>query len=188
MKPPICTVCKTQFERTYTTTQKVCSPYCAMKDATAKREKKEHREQEKQAKMDRKELRARKEALRPKSYYIKQAQASFNAFIRKRDEGDDCISCQKPPKKINCGHYKTTASQPSLRFHPFNGNIQCEHCNTWKSGAIDLYRPNLIKKIGEENVLWLETEQTRQDLTIDEIKEIGAYYKERLKLLKEGEL
>ncbi len=65
MKPPICTVCKVPFERTYTTTQKTCSPYCAIQDATTKREKKEHREREKQLKSDRRELRARKVAIKP---------------------------------------------------------------------------------------------------------------------------
>jgi len=183
MKQPICKVCKEPFERKYSSIQKTCSIKCSIQDATEKRERKAGADMKRQQKVQRAAHRRRKEALRPKIWYVRQAQAAFNAYIRKRDEGSACISCQKPPKKINCGHYKTTKARPDIRFHPFNGNIQCEHCNTWKSGAIDLYRPNLIKKIGVENVEWLESEQPMQNLTQDDLIEIKQYYKSQLKLL-----
>jgi len=185
MKQPICKVCKEPFERKYSSTQQVCSIKCGIQRARDDGDNIARRAINLQQKAQRAAHRKRKEALRPKSYYVKQAQAAFNAYIRKRDEGSVCISCQKPPKKINCGHYKTTKARPDIRFHQFNGNIQCEHCNTWKSGAIDLYRPNLIKKIGEKNVEWLESEQPMQNLTQDDLIEIKEYYKEQLKLLKD---
>jgi MoaA/NifB/PqqE/SkfB family radical SAM enzyme len=121
--------------------------------------------------------------LKSKSDWLAEAQREFNLYVRVRDAGMPCISCQKPPKKKNAGHYKSVGAYPELRFHPFNNNLQCEHCNSWKSGDPIRYRQNLIKKIGEPNVLWLEGRHEIQHLTIDDIKEIKQYYKEQTKIL-----
>jgi hypothetical protein len=45
------------------------------------------------------------ENLKTSSDYLKIAQQVFNKFIRKRDAGLNCISCDKPCKKENAGHY-----------------------------------------------------------------------------------
>lgn len=163
--------------------QNVCNWKCALERVNRINIKKATQVSKKEESLRKRELRARREAIRPRSYYVKLAQASFNAFIRERDIGQVCISCQKPPKKVQAGHYKTTAARPDIRFHPFNNNLQCFHCNVHKSGAIDLYRPNLIKKIGLKNVEWLEQEQPLQNLTVDDLKDIKQYYKEQLKQL-----
>ena len=168
-------------------TNSVCGWKCALLQVNRINERKATIASKKVDSAKKRDLALRRLALRPKNWYVKQAQQAFNAFVRERDIGQVCISCQKPPKKINCGHYKTTAARSDIRFHPFNGNIQCEHCNTWKSGAIDLYRPNLVKKIGLSNVEWLETQQPMQNLTIDDLIEIKQYYREQLKIIK-GEL
>ncbi len=188
MKPPICTVCKVPFERTYTTMQKVCSPYCAAQDAITKREKKEHREQEKQLKSDRRELRARKVALKSKSDWLREAQTACNAYIRERDKDLPCISCGNTRDVKYCaGHYKTRGGHPEIRFHPFNINKQCDwNCNLNLSGNISNYRPALIEKIGLKNVEWVEGKHEAQNLTIDDIIEIKQYYKQQLKLLRES--
>jgi len=69
-----------------------------------------------------------------------------------------------------------------------NIHKQCnKNCNLSLSGNIPRYRPNLIKKIGLQNVEWLEGPHEIQKLTISDAKEIKAYYKEQLKILK-GEL
>ena len=36
---------------------------------------------------------------------IKATQIIFNKYIRLRDKGQNCISCQKKPLKENAGHY-----------------------------------------------------------------------------------
>ncbi|EAM5917608.1 recombination protein NinG, partial [Salmonella enterica] len=52
-------------------------------------EKKRRREEQKQ----KDKLKIRKLALKPRSYWIKQAQQAVNAFIRERDRDLPCISC-----------------------------------------------------------------------------------------------
>lgn len=37
--------------------------------------------------------------------YVKLAQTVFNKYIRLRDAGNVCISCQKKPLKENAGHF-----------------------------------------------------------------------------------
>jgi hypothetical protein len=129
----------------------------------------------------------RKEALKSKSDWLKEAQTACNAYIRERD-GEICISCgtQKPEIQFAAGHYKSRGSSPALRFHPMNIHSQCnQYCNLQLSGNISNYRPELIKKIGILQVEWLEGKHEAQHWTIDDIKEIKAHYKEQLKLLKQ---
>ena len=93
-----------------------------------------------------------------------------------------------------CGHYLSVGSHPELRYHDFNRNLQCTRCNggAGKYGQFNNkaktvtqeYRENLIKKIGLENVEWLEGPHEAQNLQIDDIKEIKEYYREQLKIIK----
>ena len=78
--------------------------------------------------------------------YIKIAQQVFNKYIRERDKGNVCISCQKKPLKENAGHLFNANNHWSVRFDERNVHLQCEHCNTYLSGNLIYYRENLIKK------------------------------------------
>ena len=82
--------------------------------------------------------------------WVKITQATFNKYIRLRDEDNVCISCQKPPKKQNAGHFFNANNHWSVRFNEDNVHLQCEHCNTFLSGNLIEYQGNLIKKIGQE--------------------------------------
>lgn len=92
---------------------------------------------------------------------LKILERHFNKFIRERDSKDGyfiCISCQKklPTSQMSAGHfYPTTYSVH--RFNEDNVHGQCLFsCNKMKSGNLNEYRINLIKKIGEEKVKWLD--------------------------------
>lgn len=117
--------------------------------------------------------------------WILKTQKVFNAYIRERDIGLVCISCQKPPKKKNAGHYLNANNHWITRFDEDNVHLQCEHCNNSLSGNLIKYRQNLILKIGEERVLELEKKayQTAK-YSIPEVKEILEHYKQKLKRLK----
>lgn len=123
------------------------------------------------------EIKKKKEGLKTRGDYAKEAQAEFNRFIRMRDHGQNCISCQKPPKKKNAGHYRSVGSSPELRFEPLNCHLQCEHCNTYLSSNAIEYRINLVKKIGQANVDWLEGPHDAKKYSIDELKRIKQKYK-----------
>ena len=114
--------------------------------------------------------------------YIKLAQITFNKYIRLRDKGNVCISCQKPPKKENAGHFYNANNHYNVRFDENNVHLQCEHCNTFLSGNLINYRENLLKKIGAEefNVLEGKSKVTRK-FTKEELKEIIETYKKKIK-------
>ena len=114
--------------------------------------------------------------------YIKLAQTVFNKYIRIRDKGQSCISCQKKPLKENAGHFWNANNHWNVRFNEDNVHLQCEHCNTYLSGNLINYRENLLKKIGESkfNLLEVEAKKTRK-FTVQELKEIIATYKQKIK-------
>lgn len=175
LKQKKCKTCKTKFPP-YSSLATACSPKCAVVQAKEAEEKKA-----------RKALKEGREKLKTLTDHLNDAQTACNAFIRERDKHKPCISCgtRKPNIQYCAGHYKTRGGHPELRFHPMNIHKQCnKNCNLMKSGNISEYKPKLIEKIGLSNVEWLEGKQEIQHLTIEDAKEIKAYYKEQLKILK----
>ncbi len=69
-----------------------CSVDCAYKHARVLQDKAKKRKELKA----KRENRERKQALKSRSEWLKEAQAEFNKFIRLRDKKDPCISCGKP--------------------------------------------------------------------------------------------
>ena len=117
--------------------------------------------------------------------WVKITQATFNKYIRLRDEDNVCISCQKPPKKQNAGHFFNANNHWNVRFDEDNVHLQCEHCNTFLSGNLIEYQGNLIKKIGQEkyDALCFIARITRK-FSIHELQEINEIYKAKIKNLK----
>ncbi len=177
IKQKKCKYCETLFYPIKTTAT-VCTWECANLLAKEKSEKKKAKEWN----VRKKEL---KEGLMSLQDWIKIAQTHFNTYIRLRDKGNVCISCEKPAKKENAGHFFNANNHWSVRFDERNVHLQCEHCNTFLSGNLIYYRENLIKKIGitDFNNLSLIANETRK-FTIPEVKEIIEIYKEKVKILK----
>lgn len=172
-RPKKCRVCT----ETYTPSkplQVVCSPSCALLHAAKKRE----RERKALGQIERKAIREAKEKNKPRSAYMKEAQAAFNAWVRERDQALPCISCGRHHQgKYDAGHYRTVGSNPALRFEPLNCHKQCVPCNQHKSGDIVNYRINLVAKIGAGNVAWLEGPHEPKRYSIDDLKQIKAQYR-----------
>ena len=124
-----------------------------------------------------------KEGLKTRSDHLNELQTIFNKWIRLRDAGSNCISCCKPCKKENAGHYRSVGGNPELRFEPLNVHLQCEYCNTYLHGNLINYRINLIKKIGIEQVEWLEGKHELKKYSVEEIKVLKIVYKEKISKL-----
>lgn len=144
---------------------------------------------EERQKKQRAEAKKRKEALLTHKDWLNILQKVFNTFIRLRDKDEPCISCGTTSKtiKYDAGHYFTVGGYPNVRFDEDNVHKQCSNnCNMKLSGNIIEYRPRLIKKIGEERFEALEFRARNESgkLSIPEIKEKIAYYKQRIKELK----
>ncbi len=146
--------------------QAVCSPACAANLARKKREK-----------VERAELRRRKEAIKTRTELMKEAQTAFNAYIRERDRDLPCISCgRNHTGQYHAGHYLSTGARPELRFEESNVHKQCQPCNTHLHGNLVLYRVALINKIGIERVEWLEGPHAPKKYTHDELRQIRTTY------------
>jgi len=174
-----CSVCAETF-RPQRMGQRVCSPACA-----AVQGKRDSQKQE------RKETRERKQALKTRSDWMKEAQVAFNAFVRLRDQlaGHACISSGRPldwsGNAVDAGHFRSVGSAPHLRFHEDNCHAQSKHDNQYKSGNAVDYRIGLIARIGLERVEALEADNTPRHYTIEDLKQIKATYRAKLKALKE---
>ena len=182
-----CKVCKTEY-MAQRPMQNVCNGYCANKDAIQKRE----RAEKDAAKRERAQIRAAKEAIKPRSKHMAEAQQAFNAWVRARDAGRPCISCDGIPNdaglitgsRIDAGHYRSTGACPELRFEPLNCHAQCVKCNRNLSGNAVEYRIRLVKRIGAAKVEWLEGNHPAKKYTIEDLQAIKAKYRAMTRELK----
>lgn len=168
-----CKNCKEEYKK-YQPLQTVCSFECSVELSKARMETKK-------AKAWAKEKKERKDKLKTKSDYLKEVQVVFNKFIRLRDKGGNCISCNKPAKKENAGHYRSRGGNPELSFEESNCHLQCEYCNTYLHGNLIDYRINLIKRIGLKKVEWLEGEHEPKHYSINDLKELKETYKAKIR-------
>lgn len=179
-KPKKCRICRETFTPVKSL-QAVCGPKCALEVVTRRRD----RERKSIEKMERRELRASKERIKPRSEHLREAQAAFNAYIRLRDARETCISCGRNHEgQYHAGHYRTVGANPELRFHEDNVHKQCAPCNNHKSGDIVNYRMNLVRKIGAEKVEWLEGPHEPLRLSIEDLKQIKAKYRAKVRAMK----
>lgn len=182
-----CSICLAEYLPKYKSQATCLSDVC----------KKEQKRQDKLAREEKQAIRKRKEKLKTRSDYMKEAQSAFNAFIRERDKHEVCICCGLPLNSsgqvpsigggYDCGHYRSVGSAPHLRFDERNAHAQRKQCNRWGSGRAVDYRLGLIQRIGVEAVEALESDQSVKKWTKEELIEIRDTYKARLKALKQAE-
>jgi hypothetical protein len=123
-----------------------------------------------------------KNDLKTTSDWLKEAQVVFNKYIRERDKGFNCISCEKPPLKKNCGHYYSQGGHSNVRFDEDNCHLQCEHCNTYLSGNLLNYQIGIEKRIGADRLIELQGRaHLEKRWSVDELKEIIKTYKQKIK-------
>jgi hypothetical protein len=161
-------------------THKVCGGDCAAVFGVAERKR-----------LDAKQTRERKLALKTLSEWIKDVQRVFNAYIRARDHDKPCICCGRTSTKQfltgsnwDCGHYRSTGSAPHLRFDERNAHRQLVVCNRHGAGRAVDYRRGLIVRIGLAAVEALEADQAPRRYTIDDLKRLKAEYAAKLRTLK----
>lgn len=171
-----CKICKKQFTPTISSLQVTCTTVsCVLQHAKAIK-----------AKNDRLKIQEMRERLKTRQEHLKELQVIFNAYIRERDRGTLCISCDRPLKgKYDAGHFFSVGSYPNLRFHEDNVHGQCVECNQHKHGNLIEYGERLILRIGIKQLDELHAAKNgRLSLTAEEIKELIKVYKQKTKSLK----
>lgn len=131
------------------------------------------------AQRERREIQVRKQKLKSRADYAKEAQAAINRYVRLRDAHLGCVSCDKPASwsgQWHCSHFRSVGAAPHLRFNLWNMNKSCSACNNFLSGNIMAYRPALIEKIGQEKVDWLECNNSLARHDIPYLKRLKAVF------------
>lgn len=127
-----------------------------------------------------KQKKERKWELMSTAAKIQIARKVFQKWIRDRDKYLPCISCGTfYSEEWHGSHYKNANEYSELIFNEDNVNKSCLRCNKFLHGAKETYRPALVKKIGEERVLYLESVTANKvyRYTDEELKEIIENYK-----------
>jgi hypothetical protein len=178
IKPKVCQHCAREFIPARPM-QQVCSPTCASRKVRAAK------------KAEREAVKERKRELETIPELIRKAQREFNSWIRERDKDQPCICCGQPLPAgdvggaYDCGHYRSTGSAAHLRFDERNAHAQRKVCNRWGAGRAVDYRVGLIGRIGLEAVEALEASNAPHKWTREELREIAAKYRAKLKEMKE---
>ena len=121
--------------------------------------------------------------------YVADMDKVFQYWVRLRDAMPGgytrCISCGqiKPFDQIQAGHYMSRKHM-SIRWNPMNCNGECTFDNGYNGDHLIGYRKNLIKKIGEAKVEWLEasSKQAKKWSSFEIMLLIKHYSKEILQL------
>lgn len=148
----------------------------------------------KRERLDRAQTKQNLADMATKPELTKLAQKAFNEYIRARDYGKPCICCGKPIQwgttkttggVCDAGHYMSRGANCQHKFNEDNVHAQLKYCNSPRGlgGNYANYRIGLIKRIGLERVEALESDHELKHWSKDELREIAATYKAKLKAL-----
>lgn len=187
LKARNCKQCKQRFTQDRIG-QSLCSTECAIasvKSAQARKAKKA-------AQAERKADKIKREKLKTRSDYIKEAQIAVNKYVRLRDAGRGCISCGAPlvlggvGGGFDAGHLRSRGAAPHLRFNLDNIHGQCKRCNIYGSGMVVEYRAGLIGRIGLARVEALEADNSEPKWSIQELISIRNEHRAKCKELEKA--
>ena len=168
-----------------------CSIDHAYEFATDKRKKLAEKKAKAIVSEKRKQHQADKERIKTRAQRLKEAQTAINWFVRLRDKGRPCISCDKPDNgqhQRHCSHYKSVGSNSALRFNLHNMHASCSVCNNHLSGNIGEYTPRLIKKIGREKYEWLLTQNQAVKYENEYLDRLKKVFNKKARMLRKKQL
>jgi hypothetical protein len=155
----------------------VCGVPCARRLAAAKKNQAS------------KSLRERKQALKTRSDYIKEAQTAVNKYVRLRDHGKGCISCGAKPEArfggaMDAGHWRSVGSAPHLRFFLPQIAAQCVRCNRYLGGSAVEFRKGLVERLGRERVEAIEAMQGTAKWSVEYLQRLAKVMRKKARRLE----
>ena len=172
-----CRTCGTRYEPTRPL-QTACGLACAIVQNNQAKLKKEAKEDK-----------AKREKLKSRAQWLREAQMAWNGYVRARDFGKPCASCGAMPEDkfggtMDCSHYRSVGAAPHLRFHLHNAASACVKCNRYLSGNIAALRVGLIERIGLAKVEAIEANQVVRKFDIEYLKRIKRVFTKKTNRIK----
>lgn len=176
-----CAICRLPFAP-MSMTHKACGPACAQAVAAAAR-----------IKTERKADAAKLIEMKPPKWWRAKAKTALHAFIRARDEGKACISCDtilvkrgRPGGDYDAGHFRSVGSAKHLEFEENNIHGQCKQCNNFGAGMAFEYERRLAARCGQAYVDAIKCDQAPRHYDISDFMAIEVTYKAKRKQLLAG--
>ncbi len=184
LKDKLCKVCGRGFSP-ISSLSKACSVVCALELVRRDNAKKEAKAKREEARA----TRAAKEKIKSRGEHLREAQAAFNAYVRERDFGLPCVSCQLPPRQVfggavDCGHYRSTGSAPQHRFNLKNCAAQCVKCNRYLGSNTVEMRKGMIARFGLDAIEALEADQTSRKFDVVYLTRIKRIFRKKARRAK----
>lgn len=195
LKPKRCWSCGKEFAP-FNSLQRTCATFkCSAKFGEARAAKRAASEAKKAAKIARDRHRADKERVKPTSKLRAEAIQAFNAYIRERDAGLPCITCDRSEAEVerdppltggvwHAGHFQSTGSAPEKRFLEDNVHRQCAACNRPGGHTRERYEARLRERIGDERVEAVLARMPESRYRADDFRRIRDDYRAKRRALK----
>ena len=188
-----CAQCRMPFEPK-PVGAKVCSPACALDyqaAVKAKQERKADKIRKQAMRIERASDKARLIAMKPLKWSRKKAKTAMHSYVRARDEGKECASCDTLLIRLgriggdyDAGHFRPVGLAKHLEFDPRNIWGQCKYCNDRLRGNFQAYEAKLRLREGDAFVDALLADNEPRHLKAHDFLEIEAFYKQKLKELQ----
>jgi hypothetical protein len=194
---PKCSQCKAaklKEELFYSGLKSYCSPECGAKLALKLYNKKKKKE----AKEYNKETKRLKEKYESMGDCAARLAKACNWAVRERDWNLNCISCDKPIKKVgtnyHAGHmvpYGTKYKYSPMRFDLRVVNGQCADCNAFKGGMPLEYEKGIVRRYGQSHLDEVKEVKRMADhgelnpFTKQEMKDLTKHYNALARELKQ---
>jgi hypothetical protein len=131
-------------------------------------------------------------------HQTKLTQQAFNKMVRTMDRGNSCPTCDEPiPEgQGECGHVRTVASCPQLRFDARAAFLQCRSCNnagtirkrTKKTQEVvsEIYKAWILKTFGQAYHDWLYGFHASQDWDCEQLEAMRAEFAAETRRIEKG--
>lgn len=120
------------------------------------------------------------------SYLIQNTVNLCHKYIKLRDKGKPCISCNSNwHNDFHAGHFYKAELYTTLKLNEYNINAQCQKCNLFYDGNEGGYRIGLINRYSKQflndlDSLALLDKKERFKWDRNELKKIQEYYKNKI--------
>jgi len=112
----------------------------------------------------------------------------FHRWVKLRDAGLPCVSCNRDmsgltARAVHASHFRPAGQNGAVRFHPWNVHLACGVCNEHLSGNLVPYRVELIERIGEPAVEWLESQTQTHTWDVEDLAWMREGYRAAIRRL-----